>query len=240
MYFINEFLEAFKALFNSSKFTLTLVVWGAVIVCTCAVTMSDVSSSRRKLWSFVISAIGAVGIMLHLESFEGLNAAETSTRLVMTNFVVMTLGGLGAGLLGLAITAEPDKKDAENFRHALFGVLERIYIYLVISSVMVFALCHMSSIFESVYVTDHQLNGLQVVIASAVAGCLLSVYRFESARWDEIVGIFLFLFLLVVLAIYANALTAIWGQAKGWLLGLNVLLAFFVMMLSRHYRNKTY
>ncbi|NVZ72113.1 hypothetical protein [Pseudomonas costantinii] len=201
--------------------------------------MSDLESSRRKLWSFVISAIGAVGIMLHLESFENLSITEASTRLVMTNFVVMTLGGLGSGLLGLAITADPDKEDAAKFQKALYSVLERIYIFVVLSSLAMFALAHVLSCLGAVFVTDRQFDGMVITFWSALVGVLLSAYRLKSARLDEWVGVFLFLLLLVILAIYANALIAVWTQAVSWFLALNVLVVFLVMILSRYYRNKS-
>ncbi|MGR3889609.1 hypothetical protein [Pseudomonas sp. 1152_12] len=238
MFSFNIFVEAFQAIFNSSKFTLTLIVWGGVIVATCAVTMSDLNSSRRKLWSFVISAIGAVGIMLHLESFEGLSDAEVSTRVVMTNFVVMTLGGLGSGLLGLAIIAGPDKEDPAKFRNALYSVFEQIYFFIVLSSLIVSVLCHTPIFSGSRFFTDAQCDGILVVLVSAIFGCLLSACRSKKARLDDWISVFLFLFLLIVLAIYANALTDVWIQLKEWVIVISIVLGLFVRALAKYYRNK--
>lgn len=238
MLFINQFFAVFDSVINGSKFTVTLIVWGVVITLTCAVTMSDVNSARRKLWSFVISAIGAVGIMLHLESFDDLSVAEMSTRLVMTNFVVMTLGGLGSGLLGVAIVTGSDKEDADKFRHALYSVLERIYIFVILSSLAVFVLTKVMEHVDSIFVVDGQLDGVVVTFWSALTCALLSAYRLKNVRADEVVGILLFLFLLVVLTIYANALFTVWAQILGWLLTLNALAVLVVILLSRRYGRK--
>ncbi|MDQ0651954.1 hypothetical protein [Pseudomonas cedrina] len=165
-------LDGFAWLYNLNRFTGTLLMWFGVLVFTAVVTM-NVQSNRGKLWGFMIATAGAVFILVYLESLK-LIGADKAIKGVVSNFVVMTLGGLGSGLLAVAIsqgpTPEEDKQARGFIRDRLLDALEYAFVYVAICSFTLFAVCLPLNLLGWPPVGEHDLLSLLIVCLGALLG----------------------------------------------------------------------
>ncbi|NWC93601.1 MULTISPECIES: hypothetical protein [unclassified Pseudomonas] len=215
MWFIDGFVRDFAALYNKSAFTGALIWWGIVLSLTAAVTMYDSNSGRRKLWGFLISTIGAVGILMYVE-YINMKVHQDVLKGVITNFVVMTLGGLGAGLLAVAITEDVSKSEDIKFRDGLFNFYDCAFVFVGLSSLSIFSFCLVSEFLGRTVATEHELSGMLVTSLGALIGWVITACRHKIMRYEALAGILLFLFFVFILIIYAQALSGVWELASIW------------------------
>jgi hypothetical protein len=122
--------DVFARLYNLNPFTFAFIMWLVVLVITASVTMKH-PTRRGKLLGFGITSVGAVLILGHLELLT-LSATGKEIKGVVTNFIVMTLGGLGSGLLAVAISKGPSKAELQKTRNFVRGWGLRIFEYLFV------------------------------------------------------------------------------------------------------------
>lgn len=181
-------LDGFAWLYDLNRFTGTLLMWFGVLVLTAAVTM-NVQSNRGKLWGFMITTAGAVFILVYLESLK-LVGADKAIRGVVSNFVVMTLGGLGSGLLAVAIskgpTPEEDKQARGFIRDRLLNALEYAFVYVAICAFTVFAVCLPLNLLGWPPVDEHDLLSLLMVCLGALLGYAITSRPNRLSNWEQL------------------------------------------------------
>lgn len=77
--------------------TGALILWVLTVTATASAVRS-LAEGRGALWGAMISTVGAVIILLLIQ----LIGVPEDTINVLNNFIIMTLGGLGSGLLAVA------------------------------------------------------------------------------------------------------------------------------------------
>jgi hypothetical protein len=216
-------LDGFAWLYDLNRFTGTLLMWFGVLVLTAAVTM-NVQSNRGKLWGFMITTAGAVFILVYLESLK-LVGADKAIKGVVSNFVVMTLGGLGSGLLAVAITQGPtpeEDKQARGFiRDRLLDALEYAFVYVAICAFTVFAVCLPLNLLGWPPVDEHDLLSLLMVCLGALLGYAITSRPNRLRNWEQLGGCALVALLLLLSPVYAQALSGLWEWSWAAVLGLH-------------------
>lgn len=200
--------DVFVRLYNSSPFNGALLLWVVVLALTASVTM-NFPTRRGKLAGFVISSVGAVFILGYLET---LSDEYKEPKVVVTNLVVMSLGGLGSGLLAVAISRRPSKADIQQTRHFIHGwglrIFEYLLVFILMCSLALSALCLLFWFFGWPVVTGHAVSGLLLVFLVAAMGCAFISYLRRSMKWEQWGVGLLFGLLLFLLPVYVQA---IWG-----------------------------
>lgn len=224
-------LDGFAWLYNLNSFTGVLLMWFAVLVLTAAVTM-NVQSNRGKLWGFMITSAGAVFILVYLE---GLNliGAEQAIKGVMSNFVVMTLGGLGSGLLAVAITQKPtpdEETQALRFiRDRLLDALEYAFVFFAICSLTLLAFGLVFNWLGFPPIDEHDLLSLLIVCLGALLGYAIASRVSRLKNWEQLGAGALVVLLLLLLPVYAQALAGLWDWSAPAVLGLHVFAALALL-----------
>ena len=202
--------DVFARLYNLNPFTFAFIMWLVVLVITASVTMKC-PTRRGKLVGFGITSVGAVLILRHLELLT-LSATGKEIKGVVTNFVVMTLGGLGSGLLAVAISKGPNKAEIEQTRNFIRGWglrgFEYLYVFILMCSLALSVLCLLLWFFGWPVVTGHAVSGLLLVFLVAAMGCAFISYLRRSMKWEQWGVGLLFGLLLFLLPVYVQA---IWG-----------------------------
>ncbi|PRA32329.1 hypothetical protein [Pseudomonas poae] len=220
-------LDGFAWLYNLNRFTGALLMWFVVLVLTATVTM-NVQNNRGKLWGFLITSAGAVFILLYLESLK-LAEADEATKDVVSNFVVMTLGGLGSGLLAVAIsrgpTEEEDQQARSFIRDRLVDALEYAFVFFGICSFTLFAVCLPLHLLAWPHVTEHDVFSLLIVCLGALLGYAIVSRPSRLEHWEQLGACALVALLLLLLPVYVQALSGLW-QWRWWaVLGLHTFAA---------------
>lgn len=166
---------------------------------------------RGKLAGFGISSVGAVFILGYLETLV-LSATNKEFKDVVINLVVMSLGGLGSGLLAVAISRRPSKADIQQTRTFIHGwglrIFEYLLVFILMCSLALSALCLLFWFFGWPVVTGHAVSGLLLVFLVAAMGCAFISYLRRSMKWEQWGVGLLFGLLLFLLPVYVQA---IWG-----------------------------
>ncbi|CRM27654.1 hypothetical protein [Pseudomonas sp. 25 R 14] len=202
--------DVFARLYNLNPFTFALIMWFVVLVITASVTMKC-PTRRGKLVGFGITSVGAVLILRHLELLT-LSATGKEIKGVVTNFVVMTLGGLGSGLLAVAISKGPNKAEIEQTRNFIRGWglrgFEYLYVFILMCSLALSVLCLLLWFFGWPVVTGHAVSGLLLVFLGAALGCAIVSRLRRLMKWEQWGVGLLFALLLFLLPVYVQA---VWG-----------------------------
>ena len=202
--------DVFARLYNLNPFTFAFIMWLVVLVITASVTMKH-PTRRGKLLGFGITSVGAVLILGHLELLT-LSATGKEIKGVVTNFIVMTLGGLGSGLLAVAISRRPSKADIQQTRTFIHGwglrIFEYLLVFILMCSLALSALCLLLWFFGWPVVTGHVVSGLLLVFLGAASGCAIVSYLRRLMKWEQLGVAVLFGLLLFLLPVYVQA---IWG-----------------------------
>ncbi|MEG0240948.1 hypothetical protein HBR94_25270 [Pseudomonas sp. WS 5412] len=181
-----------------------------MLVITASVTMKH-PTRRGKLLGFGITSVGAVLILGHLELLT-LSATGKEIKGVVTNFIVMTLGGLGSGLLAVAISKGPSKAELQKTRNFVRGwglrIFEYLFVFILMCSLALSALCLLLWFFGWPVVTGHVVSGLLLAFLSAASGCAIVSYLRRLMKWEQLGVAVLFGLLLFLLPVYVQA---IWG-----------------------------
>ncbi|WP_139115652.1 hypothetical protein [Pseudomonas sp. 25 R 14] len=181
-----------------------------MLVITASVTMKC-PTRRGKLVGFGITSVGAVLILRHLELLT-LSATGKEIKGVVTNFVVMTLGGLGSGLLAVAISKGPNKAEIEQTRNFIRGWglrgFEYLYVFILMCSLALSVLCLLLWFFGWPVVTGHAVSGLLLVFLGAALGCAIVSRLRRLMKWEQWGVGLLFALLLFLLPVYVQA---VWG-----------------------------
>ncbi|WP_458723448.1 hypothetical protein [Pseudomonas brenneri] len=181
-----------------------------MLVITASVTMKC-PTRRGKLVGFGITSVGAVLILRHLELLT-LSATGKEIKGIVTNFVVMTLGGLGSGLLAVAISKGPNKAEIEQTRNFIRGWglrgFEYLYVFILMCSLALSVLCLLLWFFGWPVVTGHAVSGLLLVFLGAVLGCAIVSRLRRLMKWEQWGVGLLFGLLLFLLPVYVQA---VWG-----------------------------
>jgi len=233
-------LDGFAWLYDLNRFTGTLLMWFGVLVLTAAVTM-NVQSNRGKLWGFMITTAGAVFILVYLESLK-LIGADKAIRGVVSNFVVMTLGGLGSGLLAVAIskgpTPEEDKQARGFIRDRLLNALEYAFVYVAICAFTVFAVCLPLHLLGWPPVDEHDLLSLLMVCLGALLGYAITSRPNRLSNWEQLGGCALVALLLLLSPVYAQALSGLWEWSWAGVLGLHGFAALALLRTIWFHRSE--
>ncbi|MEG0632802.1 MAG: hypothetical protein RR517_09750 [Pseudomonas sp.] len=202
--------DVFARLYNLNPFTFAFIMWLVVLVITASVTMKH-PTRRGKLLGFGITSVGAVLILGHLELLT-LSATGKEIKGVVTNFIVMTLGGLGSGLLAVAISKGPSKAELQKTRNFVRGwglrIFEYLFVFILMCSLALSALCLLLWFFGWPVVTGHVVSGLLLAFLSAASGCAIVSYLRRLMKWEQLGVAVLFGLLLFLLPVYVQA---IWG-----------------------------
>ena len=202
--------DVFARLYNLNPFTFALIMWFVVLVITASVTMKY-PTRRGKLVGFGITSVGAVLILGHLELLT-LSATGKEIKGVVTNFVVMTLGGLGSGLLAVAISKGPNKAEIEQTRNFIRGWglrgFEYLLVFILMCSLALSVLCLLLWFFGWPVVTGHAVSGLLLVFLGAALGCAIVSRLRRLMKWEQWGVGLLFALLLFLLPVYVQA---VWG-----------------------------
>ncbi len=206
-------LDVFARLYNLSPFTFAFIMWFVVLVITASVTMKH-PTRRGKLLGFGITSLGAVLILGYLELLT-LSATGKEIKGLVTNFVVMSLGGLGSGLLAVAISEGPSKAEIEQTRTSIrnwgLAVFEYLFVFILLCSLVLVAICLPLWLLDWPVVSGHEVTGLLLAFLGAAAGCAIVSYLRRSMKWEQLgVGV-LFGLLLFLLPVYVQA---IWGMVS--------------------------
>ena len=202
--------DVFARLYNLNPFTFAFIMWLVVLVITASVTMKH-PTRRGKLLGFGITSVGAVLILGHLELLT-LSATGKEIKGVVTNFIVMTLGGLGSGLLAVAISKGPNKAEIEQTRNFILGWglrgFEYLFVFILMCSLALSVLCLLLWFFGWPVVTGHAVSGLLLVFLGAALGCAIVSRLRRLMKWEQWGVGLLFALLLFLLPVYVQA---IWG-----------------------------
>ena len=202
--------DVFVRLYNSSPFNGALLLWVVVLALTASVTM-NFPTRRGKLAGFVISSVGAVFILGYLETLV-LSATNKEFKVVVTNLVVMSLGGLGSGLLAVAISRRPSKADIQQTRTFIHGwglrIFEYLLVFILMCSLALSALCLLFWFFGWPVVTGHAVSALLLVFLGAALGCAIVSRLRRLMKWEQWGVGLLFALLLFLLPVYVQA---VWG-----------------------------
>ncbi|MFA7941220.1 hypothetical protein ACEK06_02010 [Pseudomonas brenneri] len=181
-----------------------------MLVITASVTMKY-PTRRGKLVGFGITSVGAVLILRHLELLT-LSATGKEIKGVVTNFVVMTLGGLGSGLLAVAISKGPNKAEIKQTRNFIRGWglrgFEYLFVFILMCSLALSVLCLLLWFFGWPVVTGHAVSGLLLVFLGAALGCAIVSRLRRLMKWEQWGAGLLFALLLFLLPVYVQA---VWG-----------------------------
>lgn len=220
-------LDGFAWMYDLNRFTGALLMWFGVLVLTAAVTM-NVQSNRGKLWGFVITSAGAVFILMYLESLKLIDD-DKAIKGVVSNLVVMTLGGLGSGLLAVAISRGPtpdEDKQARGFiRDRLLDALEYAFVYVAICSFTLFAVCLPLNLLGWPPVGEHDLLSLLLVCLGALLGYAIGSHPSRLKNWEQLGACAMVALLLLLLPVYAQSLSGLWSWSWAAVLGLHVFAA---------------
>ncbi|MGE1155688.1 hypothetical protein [Pseudomonas sp. ICMP 460] len=220
-------LDGFAWLYNLNRFTGALLMWFVVLVLTAAVTM-NVQSNRGKLWGFMVSCAGAVFILVYLESLK-LIGADNAIKGVVSNFVVMTLGGLGSGLLAVAISQGPSNDEDEQargfIRNRLLDALEYAFVFVGICSFTVFAIGLPLSLLEWPPVAEQDLLSLLIVCLGALLGYAIVSRPSRLQHWEQLGAGALVALLVLLLPVYGQALSGLWQWSAAAVVGLHIFAA---------------
>lgn len=229
-------LDGFAWLYNLNRFTGVLLMWFVVLVLTAAVTM-NVPSNRGKLWGFALTSAGAVFILLYLE---GLHGVDEDAKGVVRNFVVMTLGGLGSGLLAVAISRGPTPdEDAQTrvfIRDRLLDVAEYSFVFFSVCATTLLAVCGLLSLLGASPATGHEGVSLLVVLLAALLGYGIASRPARMQNWEQLGAGGLVALLLLMLPVYGQALAGWWQWSPAAVVGFHgfVLAALFRTLWFHH------
>ena len=217
--------DVFARLYNLNPFTFALIMWFVVLVITASVTMKY-PTRRGKLVGFGITSVGAVLILRHLELLT-LSATGKEIKGVVTNFVVMTLGGLGSGLLAVAISKGPNKAEIEQTRNFIRGWglrgFEYLYVFILMCSLALSVLCLLLWFFGWPVVTGHAVSGLLLVFLGAVLGCAIVSRLRRLMKWEQWGVGLLFGLLLFLLPVYVQAIGGLVSWSLAAVLGFHTV-----------------
>ena len=202
--------DVFARLYNLNPFTFAFIMWLVVLVITASVTMKC-PTRRGKLVGFGITSVGAVLILGHLELLT-LSATGKEIKGVVTNFIVMTLGGLGSGLLAVAISKGPNKAEIEQTRNFILGWglrgFEYLFVFILMCSLVLTVFCLPLWRLDWPVVSGQEVTGLLLAFLSAASGCAIVSYLRRLMKWEQLGVAVLFGLLLFLLPVYVQA---IWG-----------------------------
>ena len=217
--------DVFARLYNLNPFTFALIMWFVVLVITASVTMKC-PTRRGKLVGFGITSVGAVLILGHLELLT-LSATGKEIKGVVTNFVVMTLGGLGSGLLAVAISKGPNKAEIEQTRNFIRGWglrgFEYLYVFILMCSLALSVLCLLLWFFGWPVVTGHAVSGLLLVFLGAALGCAIVSRLRRLMKWEQWGVGLLFGLLLFLLPVYVQAIGGLVSWSLAAVLGFHLV-----------------
>ena len=217
--------DVFAWLYNLTPFTGALLLWFLVLVFTASATMSF-PTRRGKLAGFGISVVGAVFILGYLETLV-LNATGKEIKGVVINLVVMSLGGLGSCLLGVAISKRPSKAEIEQTRTSIRGwglaVFEYLLVFILMCSLALSGLCLLLWLFGWPVVTGHTVLGLLVVFSVAAMGCLFISCLRRLMKWEQWGVGLLCGFLLFLLPVYVQAIGGLVSWSLAAVLGFHTV-----------------
>lgn len=217
--------DVFVRFYNSSPFSGVLLLWFLVLVLTASVTM-NCPTRRGKLAGFGISSVGAVFILGYLETLV-LSATNKEFKDVVINLVVMSLGGLGSGLLAVAISRRPSKADIQQTRTFIHGwglrIFEYLLVFILMCSLALSALCLLLWLFGWPVVTGHTVLGLLVVFSVAAMGCVFISCLRRLMKWEQWgVGLLCGL-LLFLLPVYVQAIGGLVSWSLAAVLGFHTV-----------------
>ena len=202
--------DVFAWLYNLTPFTGALLLWFLVLVLTACATMKY-PTRRGKLVGFGISVVGAVFILGYLETLV-LNATGKEIKGVVINLVVMSLGGLGSGLLAVAISKRPSKAEIEqsltSIRNWGLTVFEYLFVFILVCSLVLAAICLLLWLLDWPVVSGQEVTGLLLAFLGAASGCAIVSYLRRLMKWEQLGVAVLFGLLLFLLPVYVQA---IWG-----------------------------
>ncbi len=220
-------LDGFAWLYNLNRFTGALLMWFVVVVLTAALTM-NVQNNRGKLWGFLVTSAGAVFILVYLESLK-LIGADKAIKGVVSNFVVMTLGGLGSGLLAVAISQGPTKDEDDQargfIRDRLLDALEYAFVFVGICSFTLFAVGLPLNLLAWPPVAEHDLFSLLIVCLGALLGYAIVSRPSRLEHWEQLGACALVALLLLLLPVYGQALSGLWQWSGAAVLGFHFFAA---------------
>ncbi len=217
--------DVFARLYNLNPFTFALIMWFVVLVITASVTMKY-PTRRGKLVGFGITSVGAVLILGHLELLT-LSATGKEIKGVVTNFVVMTLGGLGSGLLAVAISKGPNKAEIKQTRNFIRGWglrgFEYLFVFILMCSLALSVLCLLLWFFGWPVVTGHAVSGLLLVFLGAALGCAIVSRLRRLMKWEQWGVGLLFALLLFLLPVYVQAIGGLVSWSLAAVLGFHLV-----------------
>ncbi|WP_426178817.1 hypothetical protein [Pseudomonas sp. TWRC1-2] len=208
-----------------------LFLWFLAVVLTALVVRVG-GKGRGALWGAGISLLGAVVILLRLELVGG----AVGVKEVLSNFIIMSLGGLGSGLLAVALMEDTNETEALRFKAGLFCVLDYAFVWMGLSSLSMLFFFLLSKLSGQFVATDYVLEVMFVIFCGAFLSVVVLERRDKFGRLEEWVGLVLFIFLLALSLIYEETLACVWTQAGGWILAVNGLLTLAVGGIWWHYR----
>ncbi|WP_339528048.1 hypothetical protein [Pseudomonas mucidolens] len=219
--------DVFAWLYNLSPFTGALLMWFAVLVATASLTMRF-ESNRGKLWGFVVSASGAVIILLYLESLN-LDDDGKALKAVLGNLVVMTLGGLGSGLLAGVISQGPDEAEdtqARTFiRERLLNIFEYAFFFIGACAFVLFVTSLLPALLQRPVATEHEIVSLLVVFLGAGLGYAIAAGPRRLKNWEQLGAGMLGVLLLFLLPVYVQGLLGLWTGARTAVLSFHAVAA---------------
>ena len=231
MEFLGAVGNSFSFLYN--MVTGALILWVLTVTATASAVRS-LAEGRGALWGAMISTVGAVIILLLIQ----LVGVPEDTINVLNNFIIMTLGGLGSGLLAVALVTKPNAVEALKFKRALFNILDYAFVWLWLSSLSMIFLFLISKLSGRVVATDHALGIMLITFLFTFLSIVVLECRNKFPKWGESVGLGLFLILVVLLVLYVGTLASVWSKAPGWILTLNTLVACSIVSTSLYYRRR--
>ncbi|AIG03557.1 Uncharacterised protein [Pseudomonas fluorescens] len=217
--------DVFAWLYTLTPFTGALLLWFLVLVVTAGVTMKY-PTRRGKLAGFGISSVGAVLILGYLEVLT-LSATGKELKGVVINLVVMSLGGLGSGLLAVAISEGPSKAEIEQTRTSIrtwgLTVFEYLFVFVLVCSLVLSAICLPLWFLGWPKVPVHAVLGLLLAFLGAALGCVMVFQLRRLMKWEQLGVGLLFGLLLLLLPVYAQAVWALVNWSLAAVLGFHLV-----------------
>ncbi|NWA84794.1 hypothetical protein [Pseudomonas sp. D2002] len=208
-----------------------LFLWFLAVAFT-AIAVRAGGKGRGPLWGAGISLLGAVIILLCLE----LAGGALEIKEILSSFITMSLGGLGSGLLAVALIEDTNETQALRFRDGLFSVLDYAFVWIGLSSLSMLFFFLLSKLSGQFIATNYVLEVMAVIFSGAFLSLVVLERRDKLGRLGEGVGLVLFLFLVALSILYGKTLDYVWAQAWAWILVVNGLLVLAMGGVWWYYR----
>lgn len=217
--------DVFARLYNLNPFTFAFIMWFVVLVITASVTMKY-PTRRGKLVGFGITSVGAMLILGFLQLLT-LSDIGKEIKGIVTNFVVMTLGGLGSGLLAVAISEGPTKDESEQARSFVRGlgltIFEYVFVFILVCALSLSVVCLPLWSLGWPVMTGHAVTSLLVVFLAAALGCVIVAYLRRLKKWEQLGACLLFGWMLLLVPIYVQAIAGLVSWSLAAVLGFHTV-----------------